>query len=330
MRWTNQPIVLALFLTVTGVFDLAAQAVTDLSFRPNVGVAAFEEGRGPVVLVDEGHHNYRTIRPTQIPHSEVTMPGRYEPLGRLLRRDGYAVIPLDGAFTPQALAEVDVLVIAGALAESTVDDFSLPNPPAFTPDEIEVVDSWVRQGGSLLLVAGTQPAPAAAAALAERFGLLFGNGIAIPVEDEVDWTQSDWMRFRREEGSLRDHPIARGRDEAEAIDSIMTFGGQAFRAKPGADVQPLLVFTEPVVLIFELDPFDPLEYAPRIRADGMFQAATIRHGAGRVAVFGEEGMFAAQVTRQDRRPIGMNHPGAGQNAQFALNVIHWLSGLITE
>jgi hypothetical protein len=298
MLWTSRSAGLAFLLVASGFFDVAAQAVTDLTFRANVGAAAFDEGRGPVVLVDEGHHNYRTIRPTQLPHSEVKMPGRYEPFARLLRRDGYVVMPLDGPFTAEALAAVDILVIAGALAESTVDDFSLPNPPAFNAEEIELVDSWVRAGGSLLLVAGTQPAPAAAAALAERFGVLFGNGIAVPAKD--------------------------------AVDSVMTFGGQAFRPKPDADVQPLLVFTEPTVLVFEVDPFDPLEYAPRMRADGMLQAATVRHGSGRVALFGEEGMFAAQVNRKDSRPIGMNHPAAGQNAQFALNVMHWLSELIPD
>jgi hypothetical protein len=67
-----------------------------------------------------------------------------------------------------------------------------------------------------------------------------------------------------------------------------------------------------------------------MRADGMLQAATVRHGSGRVALFGEEGMFAAQVNRKDSRPIGMNHPAAGQNAQFALNVMHWLSELIPD
>lgn len=330
MRWTDRSVPLAALLVVTGFSDTAAQAVTDLSFQPTVGEAAFVHGRGPVVLVDEGHHNYRTIRPTQVPHSDATMPGRYEPFAGLLRRDGYVVRPHEGAFTPEALAAADILIIAGAMAEATVDDFRLPNLSAFTLEEVEVVDSWVQAGGSLLLVAGTQPAPAGHADLAERFGVLFGNGIAVPAANEADWTQADWMQFRRADRSLRSHPITRGRRVGEAVDSVMTFGGQAFRPKPEADVQPLLVFTEPTVLVFEVDPFDPLEYAPRMRADGMLQAATVRHGSGRVALFGEEGMFAAQVNRKDSRPIGMNHPAAGQNAQFALNVMHWLSGLIPD
>jgi hypothetical protein len=331
MRRVCTVVFLAALLLAGSFAVAAAQAITDLSFRPSVARPAFLEGRGPVVLVDEGHYNYRTIRPTQIPHADETMPGRYEPLARLLRQDGYVVRPSDGPFTPEALRGADVLIIAGAMAEATVHDFRLPTPSALSTEEVETVDSWVRDGGSLLLVAGTgPPAPAAVEELAERFGVLFVNGIAVPARNEADWRRADWMHFRRTDGSLRDHAITAGRSEEETVDSVMTFGGQAFRTKPGADVQPLLVFAEPTILVFEVDPFDPLEFAPRMRADGMLQAVTVRHGSGRVALFGEEGMFSAYITRGDRRPIGMNHPGAAQSAQFALNVIHWLSGLLPD
>ena len=39
-------------------------------------------------------------------------------------------------------------------------------------------------------------------------------------------------------------------------------------------------------------------------------------------------MFSAQVAGPTRRPMGMNAPGAEQNAQFVLNVLHWASGLL--
>jgi hypothetical protein len=38
-------------------------------------------------------------------------------------------------------------------------------------------------------------------------------------------------------------------------------------------------------------------------------------------------MFSAQVAGPQRNPMGMNHPSAPQNAQFLLNVMHWLSGV---
>jgi len=54
----------------------------------------------------------------------------------------------------------------------------------------------------------------------------------------------------------------------------------------------------------------------------------MKFGKGRLAVFGEAAMFTAQVSGNSKRKMGMNHPAAKQNAQFFLNVIHWLDGLI--
>jgi hypothetical protein len=47
-------------------------------------------------------------------------------------------------------------------------------------------------------------------------------------------------------------------------------------------------------------------------------------GKGRVAVFGEAGMFTAQLTGK-KGTMGMNAPEAEQNPQLLLNVMHWLS-----
>jgi hypothetical protein len=54
------------------------------------------------------------------------------------------------------------------------------------------------------------------------------------------------------------------------------------------------------------------------------------YGDGRVVVLGEAGMLSAQLVRfpngRETR-FGMNVPG-NDNQQFALNVLHWLSGLL--
>ena len=54
----------------------------------------------------------------------------------------------------------------------------------------------------------------------------------------------------------------------------------------------------------------------------------LKHGTGKVAVFGEAAMFTAQVNANG--PMGMNHPDAQQNAQFVFNVLHWLTGSLSE
>ena len=62
-----------------------------------------------------------------------------------------------------------------------------------------------------------------------------------------------------------------------------------------------------------------------LRTPDLMQGALVRHGRGRVAVFGEAAMFSAQLSGPEERPMGMNHPSAAQNYRFALNVLRWLS-----
>jgi hypothetical protein len=39
-------------------------------------------------------------------------------------------------------------------------------------------------------------------------------------------------------------------------------------------------------------------------------------------------LFTAQIAGPDRRRVGMNAEGADRAFHFALNVMHWLSGVI--
>jgi hypothetical protein len=66
---------------------------------------------------------------------------------------------------------------------------------------------------------------------------------------------------------------------------------------------------------------------PTFPVQGWLQAAALTLGRGRVFVLGEAGMLSAQLTGPNRVPAGMNAPVAGQNQQFVLNILHWLSGL---
>ncbi len=66
---------------------------------------------------------------------------------------------------------------------------------------------------------------------------------------------------------------------------------------------------------------------PRKTLEGFHQGALLDFGKGKVAVFGEAAMFTAQIVNGGM-PVGFNSPDAPQNAQFILNVIHWLDGHI--
>jgi hypothetical protein len=70
------------------------------------------------------------------------------------------------------------------------------------------------------------------------------------------------------------------------------------------------------------------EQTQRGDASGQLQGAALEVGRGRVAAFGEAGMFTAQFSEETGEPVGMNHPQASHNAQFVLNVLHWLADIL--
>ena len=62
---------------------------------------------------------------------------------------------------------------------------------------------------------------------------------------------------------------------------------------------------------------------------GRAQAIAMKFGKGRVVMLGEAAMLSAQVGSggKESSKFGMNVPGI-DNRQLALNIMHWLSGLL--
>jgi hypothetical protein len=282
-------------------------------WTPAVSTPQFAPDAGPRVLVDAAHGNFHTI------------DGRFAAFARLLRADGYRVASAGERITPALLAQADVFVIANALKGGEDADWTLPTPVAFEPDEVATLAGWVHDGGSLLLIADHMPFPGAAANVADAFGLVFLNGYAKKSVDE-----SGTLLYTRA-GGLADHAITRGGSAAEEIASVKAFTGQAFRAV--VPVAPLMHVPPDWSVYFPYEAGEFTRTTPVESARGLLQGAVLRHGQGRVCVFGEAAMFSAQTMVLGDRVIGrmgMNDPEAAQNAQFVLNVLHWLSGLLPD
>lgn len=305
-RWRS--ITLTAVMMTAVVTATVSQQVADTAFAPPVPRPAFAEDRGPVVLLDEAHFNFHTAS------------GRYLTFARLLRHDGFVVHPLTTPFSRESLAGARVLVIANALAERNRENWSLPTPSAFTPDEIAAVREWVLAGGALLLIADHMPFPGAAGDLAAAFGFTLLNGY-------VAEGDAGPIVFRRSDGSLARHPVTEGRSPAERVDSVTSFTGEAFRADDGS---PLMVLRAGSVIYYPTVAGQITATTPSEPVAGLLQGAVAVAGRGRVAVFGEAAMFSAQLAGPTRTPMGMNAPLAGQNPQFLLNVMHWLVGALPE
>ena len=285
---------------------LFPQQVADMDYNPEIPKPEYAEGKGPVVFIDEGHHNFHTKN------------GRYRSFSNLLERDGYRVEAFRGAFTEEKLAGGKILVISNALNEANAEDWSLPNPSAFSSAEIETLSKWVHSGGSLFLIADHMPMAGAAEDLARAFGFEFTNGFVF------DTISPGPSLFNYEDKTLIPNPLTKGRDQTESVDQIATFTGQAFRIPE--DASPILVFDDRFVNFLPEKAWEFDGTTEKYGVGGMCQGAYVKTGKGRVVAFGEAAMFSAQLAGPEGRKMGMNNPVAPENYQLLLNIVHWLDG----
>jgi hypothetical protein len=289
------------------ISSLSAQQAADTTFFPSNKVMTFSEGERPIVLIDEAHNNFHT------------MTGRYQAFAKVLESDGFIVKPNTTLFNLDSLKNANVLVISNALNQKNLENWDLPNYSAFTRYEIEVIYHWVKDGGSLLLIADHMPFPAAADELAAIFGFQFNNGFAL------DTTNQRRTIFKKSDNTLVSHPILNGSSSNEKIDSIRTFTGQAFLAPLNAI--PILKHNRNTVSYMPAQAWQFDENTPQISVEKWCQGATLEFYKGRIAVFGEAAMFTAQYNQENNIWFGLKASGAEQNEQFLLNTIHWLSNI---
>ncbi len=284
------------------------QQINDPDADVSVSHPAFGRDKGPSVRIDQAHHNFHTV------------DGRYKPFADLLRNDGFRVSASTTPFTPASLKNLDLLVIANALNAVNDNNWTLPTPSAFTAEEIAAVKAWIGKGGALLLVADHMPFAGAATDLAGAFGFTFINGFAFH-------TPTVWVSdpFTKADQTLLDDPITRGRVKDEAVTTVTTFTGSAFIAP--REARPLLTFKKDYVVLMPTTAWEFTGLTPRREAAGMLQGAVLTQGKGRISVFGEAGMFTAQVVTGDTpAKFGFNSSSASENKQFILNLVHWLTG----
>ncbi|HZE73629.1 MAG TPA: hypothetical protein VE135_29300 [Pyrinomonadaceae bacterium] len=284
----------------------AAQQVADPDFNTAVAYPAYNKNL-PRVLFDEAHNNFHTTA------------GRYKPFVDLISSDGYSVVPNRQPFSEKTLGKFKILVIANALGAEEMDDEGADRP-AFTEEECDAVRDWVRGGGNLLLIADHAPFGGAAENLAHRFGVEMSKGFTFDPQHSEPNAPS-LLIFSRENKLLLDHPIIQGRSDAERIKRVVTFTGQSLKGPAGTSV------------------FLQLADSARDKADrtattdvsvaGWGQGIAFKAGKGRVVMLGEAAMLSAQIAGAAKLKMGMNHPGS-DNKQLALNIVHWLSGLLKE
>jgi hypothetical protein len=317
-------VVFLLFLTDPA---FGQSQLPDPDFDVRVESPAYR-GDGPVVVIDQAHHNFHTAE------------GRYRPFASLLRNDGFRVLPGTQAFAPDALDGIQILVIANAHSGNP----ETPTADAFTDDEVEAVHHWVRDGGSLLLIADHTPFGSAARKLGRRFGIDMGEGwVFEPGADSR--TVTTQILYSMANGRLARHPILEGRRPDESVRRVMAFTGQSLGLPDHA--VPLLILGPDAREAPDASHLNKVVEAVESGSESFAQAAalnsrpvagrvqglTMRYGNGRIVALAETAMLSAQVVTipGDRGDtvirVGMNLPDY-DNRQFALNVVRWLAGAL--
>lgn len=283
-----------------------SQQVADPHFNSSVEHPAYNKNY-PRVLFDEAHNNFHTAA------------GPYKAFADLIFSDGYQVVVNRKPFNKASLATFRILVIANALGAEDVDEEGADHP-AFTEEESDTVRDWVRGGGALLFIADEAPFSSAAEILAKRLDVDMSHGVTVDAANSAkEPKNSGWIVYSRENHLLADDSITKGRTDAERVNRVMTFVGQSLKGPEGSD--PFLKLADTAM---DRLPGDPPKDSS---AAGRAQALAFKSGKGRVVVLGEASMLSAQLTGSDNQPFGMNIPDI-DNKQLALNIMHWLSGLL--
>lgn len=283
---------------------VAGQQIADPGFNVRVDNPSYTKSF-PRVLFDEAHNNFHTST------------GRYKPFADLIFSDGYQVSVNRRPFSKESLRTHKILVIANALGAEDMDEEGAENP-AFTDEEVKAVHDWVRTGGALLLIADHAPFGGAAETLAKAFGVTMSKGyVRDPEHSDPD--VPGLIIFSRENKLLLDHPITTGRDDGERINRVFTFTGQALKGPAGS-----VDFMKLGPAAMDRSSATATESVP---VGGQAQGIAFKFGKGRVVMMGEAAMLSAQLVGPQKRRMGMNLPGS-DNRQLALNIVHWLSGLL--
>ena len=302
----------------SGTFDLTAGGampaapaqgggqMADPNFDASVAHPAYAKD-GPAVLFDEAHFNFHTAG------------GRYKPFADLIGNDGYRITSNTNKFSAAVLKPYSILVISNALGAPLMSD---PNAalPAFTDVESDAIRDWVKAGGSLLLIADHAPMGSANQILAARFGVDMSKMFTVdPQNYDKESNNPGFIVYTRAGGTLADHAITNGRNDSERVNRIIAFTGQSLKGP--ADSVAFMKLSDTAV-----DAMPGANTNPTPAA-GRAQGIAMKFGKGRVVVLGEAGMLSAQVVGPQQMKFGMNRPGI-DNRQLALNIMHWLSGLL--
>ena len=139
----------------------------DIKVDLEVENPSYEMNDGPLIMFDSAHKNF------------FIQSHLIKPLLDLLLNDGYRVSFLDKEFSESSLSQAKVLVVITALPFDFATQSSAAEKNTFSQNELNELQNWVKNGGSLLAFSEHAPFDQAINPLLRKFEIESSIGTTI-------------------------------------------------------------------------------------------------------------------------------------------------------
>ena len=273
----------------------------DINVDLSVENPSFKFNEGPLVIIDAAHKNF------------FVQSHLIKPLVDIVLNDGYRVSFIDKKFTKENLNQAKILIIITALPFDFATQSSAAGMETYTENELNEVQAWVNNGGSLLVFSEHAPFDQAINPLLKKFEIESSVGVTI---DTLNYDKSyNYRMIVFKDNNLNNsHPLVNGKYE---VKKLVSFGGSALS---GEKYDNILKLGNSSLNVKHQTGNGPL-------GRGNSQGLAGFYGKGKVVAFGDSNGFTAMIFNNEdgsKMYAGMNSEGYDWK-NFVLNTFDWLS-----
>ena len=245
------------------------------------------------VVFEEAHLPISTLV------TQCGSPGEYSGFANYLAENGYTVstIDLGTVINSSVLSPIDVLIIVAPQQD-------------YDPSELDAIETWVKNGGSLLLISEENCLGSVTSTIAERFGIQYARSTLIDLDDKVNCEEA---YFYLDGGNIGDHEITSNvsRVEVYAADGIISYPCDA-------------------TLLLVMDEDETAKWADCTPAEGVPLMIAMESGnvdAGKLVTITDSTLWRNDT---DTDGDGQANFWDSDNEILALDTINWLVPYIPE
>ena len=278
----------------------------DTNVNLEVEDPTFQINDGPLIMFDSTHKNF------------FIQSHLIKPLVDLLINDGYRVSFLDKEFSKSSLSQASVLVVITALPFDFATENSAEDKNTFSENELNELQNWVNNGGSLLVFSEHAPFDQAINPLLRKFDIESSIGTTVDTINYESKYGPGMIKFENKNLNTN-HPIVTGKYK---VKKLVSFGGSALL---GSKYENILKLDESSFNVKHSTGIGP-------EGKGNSQGLAGMYGSGKIAAFGDSNGFTAMVFNMDdgtKMYAGMNTEGYDWK-NFVLNTFRWLTNYSEE